>query len=60
MDLFEKPVLVATEVTTVAPALVSLKFGPGQQPTGTSGGGAAVTDIKQISTANDDALCFRT
>jgi hypothetical protein len=59
VDLFEKPVLIATEVTTVAPALVSLKFAPGQQPTGTSGGGAAVTDIKQISTANDTSMVGR-
>jgi uncharacterized protein YdeI (BOF family) len=59
VDLFEKPVLVASEVTTVAPSLVSLKFEPGQQPTGTSGGGngTPVTDLKQLR--NDTSIVGR-
>ena len=57
VDLFEKPVIVASEVTTVAPSLVSLKFEPGQQTTGTAGGsGGTVTDIKQLSAATDNSI----
>lgn len=59
VDLFEKPVLVAKEVTTVAPALVSLKVEPGAPSARTSSDGAPVTDIKQISTANDTSMVGR-
>jgi hypothetical protein len=60
VDLFEKPVLVATELTTVAPTVVSLKLQP-DQPVGTSGskGDAPVTDIKQVSGASDSSLVGR-
>jgi hypothetical protein len=60
VDLFEKPVIVASEVTTIAPSLVSLRVESGQ-PVGTSGAGAAapVTDIKQLSSASDSSLVGR-
>jgi hypothetical protein len=56
VDLFEKPVLVAKEVTTVAPAVVSLKIGP-DQPVGTSGSKAgSVNDLNQLASATDSSL----
>jgi hypothetical protein len=56
VDLFEKPVLVAKEVTTVAPSIVNLKIGP-DQPVGTSGSNAApVKDLNQLGSATDSAL----
>ncbi len=56
VDLFEKPVLVAKEVTTVAPSIVSLRIGP-DQPTGTSGSNAAsVKDLNQLASATDTSL----
>jgi hypothetical protein len=60
VDLFEKPVLVANELTTVTPTVVSLKFDP-NKPVGTSGSGAAapITDIKQVSGASDSSLVGR-
>jgi hypothetical protein len=60
VDLFEKPVIVASEVTTVAPALLTLKVGPGQ-PVGTSGSGssAPIADAKQIAGATDTSLVGR-
>jgi hypothetical protein len=59
VDMFEKPVLVANEVTTVAPAIVSLKVGP-EHPVGTSGSnGAPITDAKQLAAANDSSLVGR-
>jgi len=60
VDLFEKPVIVATEVTTVTPTVVSLKFQPGQ-PVGTSGSGspAAIKDIGQVTRAVDSSLVGR-
>jgi hypothetical protein len=59
VDLFEKPVLVAKEVTTVAPAIVSLIVGP-DQPVGTSGStGAPITDLNQVASATDSSLVGR-
>jgi hypothetical protein len=59
VDLFEKPVLVAQEVTTVAPTIVSLKVGP-DQPVGTSGSNAApVSDLNQLAAATDNSLVGR-
>lgn len=60
VDLFEKPVLVAKEVTTVAPSIVSLRVGP-EQPVGTTGSTAAapVKDLNQLASATDSALVGR-
>lgn len=60
VDLFEKPVIVANEVTTVAPAIVNLRVGPGQS-VGTAGssGTAPVSDLKQVAVAVDTALVGR-
>jgi hypothetical protein len=56
VDLFEKPVLVAKEVTTVAPAVVNLKIGP-DQPVGTGGSNAPpIKDLDRLATAIDSSL----
>jgi uncharacterized protein YdeI (BOF family) len=54
-----KPVLVASEVTTVAPAAVSLRVP--SQPVGTSGSNAQapVTDTNQVASAKDRNLVGR-
>jgi hypothetical protein len=56
VDLFQKPVLVAKEVTTVAPTVVSLKIAP-DQPVSTSGSSAeAIKDLNQLASATDSSL----
>jgi hypothetical protein len=56
VDLFEKPVLVAKEVTTVTPTVVSLKIVP-DQPLGTSGSNATpIKDLNQLASATDSSL----
>jgi hypothetical protein len=59
-EIQEQPVLVASEVTTVAPAAVSLRLRV-DQPVGTSGpgGGGAVTDVNQAARSNDTAMVGR-
>jgi hypothetical protein len=55
-EIAEEPVLVAREVTTVAPAAVSLLVRT-DQPVGTSGGGSApITDAAAMTDATDDSL----
>lgn len=58
VDLSEKPVIVASEVTTVAPAVVSLRIGPGQ-PVGTSGANGSPSDLSAIARASDATLVGR-
>ena len=60
IDLFEKPVIVANELTTVAPAIVNLKVGP-DQPVGTAGSSdtAPISDLKQVAVAVDTTLVGR-
>jgi uncharacterized protein YdeI (BOF family) len=58
VDIFERPVIVAREVTTVAPTIVTLKIGP-DQPVGTTGSHAAITDLNQVAAATDSSLVGR-
>ncbi len=59
-EIEARPVLLASEVTTVAPAAVSLRVRAGQ-PVGTSGTSAAapVTDVGQLARATDKNLVGR-
>jgi hypothetical protein len=60
VDLFEKPVIVATDVTTVAPTVVSLRF-QADKPVGTGGANAAntITDVSQLAKAADSSTVGR-
>jgi hypothetical protein len=59
VELAAKPGIVASEVTTVAPAVVSLIARP-DQAVGTSGGtGAPLTNLGQVATAADSNLVGR-
>ena len=58
-EIAEAPVLVASEVTTISPAAVSLRVRT-DQPVGTSGGGPApVTDAKELTRAANNNLVGR-
>ncbi len=56
VDLFEKPVIVASEVTTVAPTVVSLRLQSGQPA---SNAGTTIKDVGTVAKANDSALVGR-
>jgi hypothetical protein len=59
VDLFEKPVIVATDVTTVAPTVVSLRF-QADRPVGTGGASAnTITDASQLAKAADSSTVGR-
>ncbi|HVZ22213.1 MAG TPA: hypothetical protein VG871_14175 [Vicinamibacterales bacterium] len=58
VDLFEKPVIVASEVTTIAPSVVSLRFQPGQ-PTAGSRGDTTIKDAGTIAKAGDSSMAGR-
>jgi hypothetical protein len=59
-EIETRPVLLASEVTTVAPAAVSLRVRT-DQPVGTSGtsAGTPVTDVGQLAKATDKNLVGR-
>jgi hypothetical protein len=57
-EIADEPALVASEVTTVAPAAVSLRVRT-DRPVATSGGSEAVTDVNQVAGARNNNLVGR-
>jgi hypothetical protein len=59
-EIETRPALVATEVTTVAPAAVSLRVRANQPaPAGSSGTSAPVSDLGQLAQSKDKSLVGR-
>jgi uncharacterized protein YdeI (BOF family) len=57
-EIAEEPVLVANEITTIAPSVVSLRVRT-DQPVGTAGGANVITDVNQLAGAADNNLVGR-